>query len=245
MLWGASTVVLLGLCGSLRGVYRRDSLMSLRNFYGSLRVKQDVSVEGDAMRTLMHGSIVHGTQIFSPELMRVPTTYYARESGVGLALAACCGQRGRRIGVVGLGTGTVAAYGRAGDRMRFYEINPAVEPVARNWFTYLRQTAAEVTVVGGDARASLAREAPQGFDVLVVDAFSGDAIPLHLLTVEAMGCIAGSSRREACWRSMCRTSMWILSRSLRHWRRRAAWLRGGLPARATTDEGSLRRRGSL
>ena len=186
MLWGASTVVLLGLCGSLRGVYRRDSLMSLRNFYGSLRVKQDVSVEGDAMRTLMHGSIVHGTQIFSPELMRVPTTYYARDSGVGLALAACCGQRGRRIGVVGLGTGTVAAYGRAGDRMRFYEINPAVEPVARNWFTYLRQTAAEVTVVGGDARASLAREAPQGFDVLVVDAFSGDAIPLHLLTVEAM-----------------------------------------------------------
>lgn len=186
LLWGASTMVLLWLCGSLRIVYSHDRLTTMRNFYGSLRVRQGVSEAGDEMRTLMHGSITHGTQIFTPELMHEPTTYYARDSGVGLALEACCGTRGRRIGVVGLGTGTIAAYGRAGDSIRFYEINPAVQPIAGNWFTYLRQTPAAMTVVPGDARASLEREQPQNFDVLVIDAFSGDAIPLHLLTVEAM-----------------------------------------------------------
>jgi spermidine synthase len=85
-----------------------------------------------------------------------------------------------------LGVGTIAAYGQAGDRMRFYEINPLVEPIARNLFTYLRDSPAKVEVVEGDGRASLARESSQGFDVLAVDAFSGDAIPLHLLTREAM-----------------------------------------------------------
>jgi spermidine synthase len=90
------------------------------------------------------------------------------------------------VGVVGLGVGTIAAYGRPGDRFTFYEINPLVEPIARNLFTYLRDSGAAVSVVSGDGRMSLSREAPQGFDVLVVDAFTGDAIPLHLLTREAM-----------------------------------------------------------
>jgi spermidine synthase len=90
------------------------------------------------------------------------------------------------VGVIGLGAGTLAAYGREGDRFRFYEINPLVEPIARNLFTYLHDSPAAITVVDGDGRAALRREAPQGFDVLVVDAFSGDAIPLHLLTREAM-----------------------------------------------------------
>ena len=94
--------------------------------------------------------------------------------------------RPKNVGVVGLGAGTVAAYGEAGDRMRFYEINPLVEPIARNFFTYWETRRAAVSVVEGDGRAMLSREAPQGFDVLVVDAFSGDAIPLHLLTREAM-----------------------------------------------------------
>ena len=123
---------------------------------------------------------------------RIPTTYYAIDSGIGLALRFCCSDPGsdiarpRNIGVVGLGTGTLAAYGHSGDRIRFYEINPLVLPIAQNLFTYLRDSQAQITFVDGDARTSLAREAPQGFDVLAVDAFSGDAVPLHLLTVEAI-----------------------------------------------------------
>lgn len=186
MLWGAVTLATAWFCVTLKATYSQSVLASDRNFYGSLRVKSGVNVDGADMRTLMHGSIVHGTQIFSPELMRVPTTYYAPDSGVGRALAICCSDRGRRIGVVGLGVGTVAAYGREGDSIRFYEINPAVRPLAENWFTYLRQSTAKLTFVDGDARASLAKEQPQGFDILAIDAFSGDAIPLHLLTVEAL-----------------------------------------------------------
>jgi spermidine synthase len=105
---------------------------------------------------------------------------------VGLALLYCCGERARNIGIVGLGAGTIAAYGRAGDRMRFYEINPAVEPIAQHFFTYLRDSPAHISFADGDARASLENEASQRFDVLVIDAFSGDAIPLHLLTTQAL-----------------------------------------------------------
>jgi spermidine synthase len=138
------------------------------------------------MRTLTNGTIQHGTQIFSAELRKTPTTYYAEDSGVGLALRYCCQGRARNIGVIGLGVGTIAAYGKPGDRIRFYEINPAVAPIAQNLFTYLRESGGSIDIVEGDARSSLAREQPQNFDVLVVDAFSGDAIPLHLLTTEAI-----------------------------------------------------------
>jgi hypothetical protein len=165
---------------------KRDTPLAIRNFYGSLRVRQTLGYPGSVVRTLTNGNIQHGTQIFSAELSRTPTTYYAEDSGVGLALRYCCVGRPRNIGVVGLGVGTIAAYGQTGDRIRFYEINPAVQPIARNLFTYIRDSAAQVAIVEGDARTSLTREAPQNFDVLVIDAFSGDAIPLHLLTVEAM-----------------------------------------------------------
>jgi spermidine synthase len=103
-----------------------------------------------------------------------------------LALRFCCGDRARNVGVVGLGAGTLAAYGKAGDRMRFYEINPLVRPIAENLFTYLRESGAKISFAEGDARISLTREAPQDFDVLAIDAFSGDAIPVHLLTTQAM-----------------------------------------------------------
>jgi len=150
-------------------------------------VKQDYGFPGATMRTLTNGMIQHGTQIFgSDKLRKTPTTYYAEDSGVGLALRLCCGDRPRNIGVIGLGAGTMAAYGKPGDKIRFYEINPAVEPIARNVFTYMREAGAQITVVDGDGRTSLAQEASQGFDVLVVDAFSGDAIPLHLLTEQAV-----------------------------------------------------------
>ena len=186
LLWSVSSVLLLALVFMLHTAYRRDTPLAARNFYGSLRVRQTLSYPGATVRTLTNGTIQHGTQIFSPELRNVPTTYYAEDSGVGLALRFCCAGRPRNIGVVGLGVGTIAAYGKPGDRIRFYELNPAVTPIAEHFFTYLRDSAAQVSVVEGDARASLAREAPQNFDVLVIDAFSGDAIPLHLLTTQAV-----------------------------------------------------------
>jgi spermidine synthase len=186
LLWSTACILLCVLVGMLCVGYRRNTPVAIRNFYGSLRVRQSISDSGAIVRTLTNGTIQHGTQIFSPELRKTPTTYYAEDSGIGLALRFCCADRSRKIGVVGLGTGTIAAYGRPGDQIRFYEINPAVEPIARNVFAYLRESQAQVTVIEGDARNSLAMEAPQQFDVLVIDAFSGDAIPIHLLTAQAM-----------------------------------------------------------
>lgn len=164
----------------------QGAMDQLRNFYGTLRVTEDLESETTAYtRTLYHGTITHGTQVFSDELRMTPTTYYGHNSGVGLALDLCCNQRPRRVGIIGLGTGTLAAYGRTGDVFRFYDINPLVEKIARNRFTYLRETPAAVEIVPGDARLSLAAEPPERYDVLVIDAFSGDAIPVHLLTREA------------------------------------------------------------
>jgi hypothetical protein len=187
LIWVSSSVMLAVLVIWLFIAGQRETLVAVRNFYASLRVKQDHGYPGATLRTLSNGSIQHGTQIFATdELRHTPTTYYARDSGVGMALRLCCGGRSRNIGVIGLGAGTLAAYGQPGDRFRFYEINPAVEPIARNAFTYIRESGAQVEVVGGDGRAELSREDSQRFDVLVVDAFSGDAIPLHLLTTEAL-----------------------------------------------------------
>jgi spermidine synthase len=202
LLWCTGVVLLVALTVAVRVELGRNALMRARNFYGSLRViaeEFDDQGEVDAknsdgsaftgtgrVRVLMNGRIRHGTQMMDTDRRRIPTTYYGRESGAGLALRYCCEGRAKNVGVVGLGAGTLAAYGEASDRFRFYEINPLVVPAARNLFTYLGDSPAAISVVEGDGRASLSREAPQGFDVLVVDAFSGDAIPLHLLTREAM-----------------------------------------------------------
>jgi hypothetical protein len=192
MLWATASVLLLIFAIMLHSAYARDAILEVRNFYGTLRVKQTTTPQADPERMLLNGTIQHGTQIFATDLNRIPTTYYAVDSGVGLALRFCCNESGsdivrpRTIGVIGLGTGTLAAYGHAGDRIRFYEINPLVQPIAQNLFTYLRDSRAQITFADGDARTSLTREDPHSFDVLVVDAFSGDAIPLHLLTTEAI-----------------------------------------------------------
>ena len=187
LLWTTASVLLLVLVFMLHIAYLRNTPIAVRNFYGSLRVRESLSAyPGAVMRTLTNGTIQHGTQIFSPELRKAPTTYYAEDSGVGLALRFCCQGRARNIGVVGLGVGTIAAYGQPGDRIRFYEVNPAVTPIAQNVFTYIRESGAQVSIVEGDARSSLSHEQPQNFDVLVVDAFSGDAIPLHLLNTQAI-----------------------------------------------------------
>jgi hypothetical protein len=114
-----------------------------------------------------------------------PLSYYGRGSGIAYVLQALQQKPALRIGVVGLGVGTIAAYGRAADTIRFYEINPQVRQIAQQDFTFLAKTPATVTLVEGDARLALAQEAAQDFDLLVLDAFSGDAIPTHLLTQEA------------------------------------------------------------
>ena len=187
LLWSVGTALLLTLVILLHIVYGRNTLVAVRNFYGCLRVRQSfVPPQAGTIRILTHGTIEHGTQWFAPEYRRVPTTYYATDSGVGLALRYCCGDRPRIIGVVGLGAGTLAAYGKPGDRLRFYEINPAVLPIAQNLFTYIRESGAQISYALGDARLSLTQEPPQHFDVLAIDAFSGDAIPVHLLTTQAM-----------------------------------------------------------
>jgi spermidine synthase len=167
--------------------FRQDTIAQVRNFYGSLRVIQDFEPPAVVYsRTLIHGTIQHGKQVFTDELRKTPTTYYGHKSGVGLALDLCCGERPKRVGVIGLGTGTLAAYGRTGDVFRFYDINPQVPILAGSLFTYLRESQAKIELVMGDARLSLAAEPPQHYDVLVIDAFSGDAIPVHLITAEAV-----------------------------------------------------------
>lgn len=190
LLWVSSTIVMLVVVVMLHLADAR-CMLEERNFYGTLRVTQTRAPDALTIRTLTHGTITHGTQWFAPSYRRMPTTYYAHDSGVGLALRFCCvaaggPQRTRRIGVVGLGAGTLAAYGQPGDRITFYEINAAVLPIAQNLFTYLRDSAARIDIVTGDARMSLAAQPAQNYDVLVIDAFSGDAIPVHLLTTQAV-----------------------------------------------------------
>jgi SAM-dependent methyltransferase len=165
--------------------YHRNTLAMRRSFYGALRVEQSRGIGPTQQRTLFHGTITHGSQYLLPPLRMQPTTYYTRNSGVGLALRFCCTWP-KRVGVVGLGAGTLAAYGKPGDAFRFYEINPQVIDIAQSLFTYLRESPAKIEVVLGDARLQLESEPPQEFDLLAVDAFSGDAIPVHLLTKEAM-----------------------------------------------------------
>ena len=163
-----------------------------RNFYGLLRVVED---PGGHMMKLLHGRITHGFQFTDSAKAGIPTSYYGRGSGIGLAIDNHPRrERGLRVGVVGMGVGTLAAYGRENDTIRFYEINPAVLTLSRGpgpWFTYLARSPAHIEVAMGDARLSLERELQQGetrrFDILALDAFSSDAIPVHLLTEEAFG----------------------------------------------------------
>ena len=162
-----------------------NTILRARSFYGALRVREFHNWLKEPYRTLYHGKIEHGSQYENPPQSLLATTYYGPDSGVGLALTGCCPNE-KRVGAIGLGAGTIAAYGRTSDYFRFYEINPQVVGIARRYFTYLRDSPAKIDVVLGDARLSLESEASQQFDVLAVDAFSGDAIPVHLLTREAL-----------------------------------------------------------
>jgi hypothetical protein len=156
-----------------------------RNFYGTLRIREHDAGSYDGYRSLLHGSINHGEQWTHPSRQREPVTYYCRDSGIGRVMMARRTGIPQKVGVLGLGAGTMAVFGRAGDEYRFYEINPLVPGLARKYFTYLTNCPAKLDIAMGDGRLSLERESPQQFDVLMMDAFSGDSIPIHLVTVEA------------------------------------------------------------
>lgn len=182
---------------------QNDVRRSVRNFYGVLQVIEYEGAESKASnsatskapmylspqqtsyRRLVNGTISHGMQFLSPAYNRLATTYYSEKSGIGIALRALQSSGELRVGIVGLGAGTLAVYGRPGDRYTFYEINPLDTRIAREEFTFLRDARAEVQIVPGDARLSLENEPPQNYDALVIDAFSSDSIPVHLLTREA------------------------------------------------------------
>jgi hypothetical protein len=155
-----------------------------RSFYGVISLYREGTGTPAERLWLSHGRVRHGVQYVAPGRRRWGTGYYASDTGAALALESLPGEN-RRIGMVGMGVGTLATYAKSGDYIRVYEINPDVRRLAETRFTYLSESPAEIDVVMGDARLSMEREPPQAFDMLILDAFSGDAIPLHLLTREA------------------------------------------------------------
>ena len=157
-----------------------------RNFFGVLTVWEESPRKPQMHKLLLqHGTTFHGLQFQDPAKKLLPTAYYSPRSGIGLYLQNMARQDNRRIGIVGLGVGTIAIYGQPSDVIVFYEINPQVEMMARQYFSYLSQSKANIEIVLGDARLSMENEPPQKYDVLILDAFSSDSVPIHLLTKEA------------------------------------------------------------
>jgi SAM-dependent methyltransferase len=190
MAFALALVVAVGGYSGLLAITVQDTLsgyrIAKRNFYGLLRVREIDQDDGYGVRReLVHGGISHGEQSLFAPYRQMPVTYYCPETGIGRVLRAGENHGPRRIAVLGLGPGALAAYGKANDTVRIYEINPLVVQIANEEFFYLRDTPARVETVFGDARLSLEREPDQHFDLLVMDAFSGDSIPVHLLTREA------------------------------------------------------------
>jgi spermidine synthase len=185
--FGALVMTLGCAVWSISEFYDR-TLVASRNFYGVLRVQLSGQNDSTYRRSLVHGTILHGTQFLAPALRRTPTSYYTATSGIGRLFESLHPSiTPIKVGVIGLGAGTLAAWGAKGDVFRFYDINPAVLTIARRDFSFLQDSDATIDVVIGDARLSLEREPSQQFDVLVVDAFSSDAIPVHLITAQALG----------------------------------------------------------
>ena len=185
MLWTGLAIALFTGVGTVFAaaiMNYTESIAMVRNFYGVLEVETD-DIE-DAV-VLRHGRIMHGIQLKG--IPSLPTMYYGFKTGVGRSIEELRDRRTPlKIGLVGLGAGTLAAYGKMGDTFRFYEINENVTLLAQRHFTFLKNCPSTVEIIHGDARLVLENEAPQEFDLLVLDAFSGDAIPTHLLTQEAM-----------------------------------------------------------
>ncbi|MCA9008352.1 MAG: fused MFS/spermidine synthase, partial [Planctomycetaceae bacterium] len=187
-LFGIGVLLLSGLIGFDISSTLRESYSLARSFFGVSRViaRMAPGSANPIAFELVHGTTRHGFQFVDPELARLPTAYYGPTSGVGIALQSHCADKSRSVGVVGLGVGTIAAYGRPGDIFDFYEIDPVVRDLASNFFRYLSDCPASVKVIPGDARLALENNQPlRPYDLLVLDAFSSDAVPVHLLTAEA------------------------------------------------------------
>ena len=191
--WMAGSLVAMAVCLAffIQSHEKDNVIESTRNFYGAMSVLEYGSeTPGSRYLLLQHGRITHGFQLTDPDQRRRITSYYGENSGVALAIRNFPSPH-KRIGVVGLGTGTTAAFGEKGDYVRIYEINSEVKRLSTgtNRFTFVHDTIAlggQVDIIMGDARLSMEREEPQRFDVLALDAFSSDAIPVHLLTKEAV-----------------------------------------------------------
>ena len=183
-------IIAVGSIGSfMQGQRTRENQRAIansRNFFGVLTIYEDDWDDPAEHKYLMqHGTTFHGLQFVDPTRRLAPTTYYSEDSGVGRAIDVLTDKGQLNVGIVGLGVGTIATYGRQGDYYCYYEINPEVERLAREHFSYLENCKAEIDVVIGDARLSMENEPPRNYDLLVMDAFSSDAVPLHLLTKEA------------------------------------------------------------
>ncbi len=162
-----------------------DAIYRGRNFYGTVRVNDWTTEENEPFRAFISGNVNHGRQWMSPEKRSRPTTYYGEGTAPALGIACVQSQPSVRIGVVGMGVGTLASYARPDDTVRFYEINPQVELIARQYFHFLGDCKGQCDIVIGDARLVLERETPNQFEILILDAFTSDAPPVHLLTKEA------------------------------------------------------------
>jgi SAM-dependent methyltransferase len=198
VLYGLASIIIVALFWLARQESASSNQM-VRNFYGVLRVSDEsapsvVLLKDDEkscpkddlrFRRLMNGTITHGLQFLGAARRDQPVSYYGPDSGIGVALTALAPRGPRRVGVIGLGTGTIAAYAYEGDEFAFYEINPLVVRIAQQDFTFLRDSKAHISFELGDARLTLERQPPQRLDLLAVDAFSSDSIPVHLLALEA------------------------------------------------------------
>ncbi len=176
-------VTVLFLYGSNVVVGTQGVIEQTRTFYGTYRVFEDSS-----KHTLVHGTTVHGTQFSDPARRNLPTTYYSPQGPLGDVFDVANRHRLETVGAVGLGAGTLAAYGRPGQEFTFFEIDPEVVRIAVDpaFFSFLRDSPAEISTVTGDGRLEVSRAPAGSYDLLVLDAFSSDAIPVHLLTQEAV-----------------------------------------------------------
>ena len=211
LFWRTVALMVLVVLGGTQALqmkaFYENTVTVRRNFYGILRVKEKHPEQPDLHQyALLHGRTIHGSQYVTPARRRLPTAYYIETGGAGIAIRQwrrLSPGRPMRMGMVGLGTGTLATYGRKGDYVRFYEINPAVIAMASGddaCFSFLEDSAARIDIALGDARilldGELAQSGSQRFDILVLDAFSGDAVPLHLLTREAFATYVAHIRKN-------------------------------------------------
>ena len=176
----AAAIALFVAASATIGAKRASARLSERNFYGSLRI-----VDSGGQRAMVHGVVSHGVQLLDPRLRHELTAYYARGSGVERAVELLR-KPGMRVGIIGLGVGNLAALAAPGDHYHFYELNPRVAALARSEFSFLSDCRGLVEITIGDGRLALEQQPPQRFDLLVIDAFSGDSIPFHLLSLEAI-----------------------------------------------------------